>query len=98
MVNKGVNNYYLHLLTSEAKEKKTLTLLNLEDSAVGKVHNIWKSCETDPLATIMAGIKVKIATDTLEVTHDNASYTVTLDFDILGRKFGYQKQRRLHAF
>jgi hypothetical protein len=33
-----------------------------------------------------------------DVTHDNASYTVTSDFDVLGRKFGYQKQRCLNAF
>jgi hypothetical protein len=33
-----------------------------------------------------------------ETTHDNASYTVMSDFDVLGRKFGYQKQCRLNAF
>jgi hypothetical protein len=53
------------MVISRWREKKTLALLNLKDSAVGKVHNIWKSCGTDPFATIMAGIKAKIATDTL---------------------------------
>ena len=33
-----------------------------------------------------------------DVMHDNASYTVMSDFDVLGRKFGYQKQRRLKVF
>ena len=33
-----------------------------------------------------------------DVTHDNASYTVTSNFDVLGRKFGYKKQGRLNAF
>jgi len=33
-----------------------------------------------------------------DVTHDNASYTVTLTTFVLTGKFGYQKQRRFNAF
>ena len=33
-----------------------------------------------------------------DVTHDNASYMVTSNFDVLGRKFGYQNQCCLNAF
>ena len=79
LVNKGVNNYYLHRLTSEAKEKKTLALLNLKDSAVGKVHNIWKSCGADPFAAIMAGIKAKIATDTLTLQIHKAKFSKNVE-------------------
>jgi hypothetical protein len=50
-----------------------------KDSAVGKVHNIWKTCGTDPFATIMAGIKAKIATDTLTLQIHKAKFSKNVE-------------------
>jgi len=47
---------------------------------------------------MVCDIILKVLIYHIDVTNDNASYTVTSNFDVLGRKFGYQKQCRLNAF
>lgn len=74
LVNNAVNNYYMTSLIAEAKQKKTLALLSLENCGYGVIHNIWKSCDTDPFATTMAGLKVKIATNTLVLQANRAKF------------------------
>ncbi|CAM1306202.1 Uncharacterised protein r2_g1589 [Pycnogonum litorale] len=65
LVNNAVNSHWLSKLSKEAKEKSTLKLVNLQDCKIGKVHNIWSSCGSEPFAITSAGIKVKIATGTV---------------------------------
>ena len=53
---------------------------------------------SEPLKWIRMNWIMSITSSLIDVTQDNASYTVTSNFDVLGRKFGYQKQRRRNAF
>jgi hypothetical protein len=50
LVNKAVYSYNSNRLTEEVQTKD------------GKVHNIWKSCGSEPYAVSLAALKAKIAT------------------------------------
>ncbi|CAG2187364.1 unnamed protein product [Mytilus edulis] len=50
LVSKVVNFFWLDKLKTDAKEKSTLKLLNIEDTIIRKTHNIWFSGGADPFA------------------------------------------------
>lgn len=55
----AISTYWQDKLTSEASQKKTLHLINLDDCEHGKVHQAWK-CGDDPLQVVMASTKVRL--------------------------------------
>jgi hypothetical protein len=65
LVNKAVYIYYSNRLTEEAQTKSSLKYIYFNNSKDGKVHNIWKSCGSEPYAVTSAALKTKIATGTI---------------------------------
>ena len=60
LVNKAV-----YRLTEEAQTKSSFKYIYFNNSKDGKVHNIWKSCGSEPYAVSLAALKAKIATVTI---------------------------------
>ena len=68
------------------------------------LRTIWQFLDRDVTHKLLYGSKppktspIFSRNEDSDITHDNASLTVTSNFDVLARKFGYQRQRRLNAF
>ena len=81
LVNKAVYIYHSNRLTEEAQTKSSLKYIYFNNSKDGKVHNIWKSCGSEPYAVISAALKTKIATGTIilqkQVSRFSANNTKT---------------------
>ncbi|XP_071170832.1 uncharacterized protein [Mytilus edulis] len=75
LVNKTVNDHCIKQMISEAKSKSTLSRLNYENVKEGKIHNIWKSCGTNPYAITSASLKAKLATGTIYLQYHRAKFS-----------------------
>ena len=62
-------------MINEAKSKSTLARLNYENVKEGKIHNIWKSCGTNPYAITSASLKAKLATGTIYLQYHRAKFS-----------------------
>ena len=65
LVNKAVYSYHSNILKEEAQTKSSLKYIYFNNSKDGKVHNISKSCGSEPYAVSLAAMKAKIATGTI---------------------------------
>jgi hypothetical protein len=65
LVNKAIYIYHSNRLTEKAQTKSSLKYIYFNNSKDGKVHNIWKSCGSEPYAVSLAALKAKIATGTI---------------------------------
>jgi len=77
LVSKTVNNYYVSKLLQESCGKSTLNFLNLTDTVVGNVHNIWASCGTQPFSVTMASLKAKIAVGALVLQNNKSKFSAS---------------------
>ncbi|VDI04475.1 Hypothetical predicted protein [Mytilus galloprovincialis] len=75
LVSKVVNFFWLDKLKTEAKDKSTLNLLNIEDTIIGKTHNIWFSGGAEPFAVKRCNIKSKLACGTYTLQQDRAKFS-----------------------
>ncbi|VDI12486.1 Hypothetical predicted protein [Mytilus galloprovincialis] len=75
LVNKTVGDHCIKQMISEAKSKSTLSRLNYENVKEGKIHNIWKSCGTNPYAITSASLKAKLATGTIYLQYHRAKFS-----------------------
>ncbi|CAG2216073.1 unnamed protein product [Mytilus edulis] len=75
LVNKTVGDHCIKQMISEAKSKSTLARLNYENVKEGKIHNIWKSCGTNPYAITSASLKAKLATGTIYLQYHRAKFS-----------------------
>ena len=62
LVNKAIYIYHSNRLTEKAQTKSSLKYIYFNNSKDGKVHNIRKSCGSEPYAVSLAALKAKIAT------------------------------------
>jgi hypothetical protein len=65
LVNKAIYIYHSNRLTEKAQTKSSLKYIYFNNSKDGKVHNIWKSCGSEPYAVSLAALKAKIAAGTI---------------------------------
>lgn len=77
LVNKSVNNYYVSKLLKESYDKSTLNFLNLTDTVIGKVHNIWSTCGTQPFSVTMASMKAKVAVGVLILQNSKSKFSTS---------------------
>ncbi|CAC5358342.1 unnamed protein product [Mytilus coruscus] len=59
----------------EAHSKSTLARLNYENVKEGQIHNIWKSCGTNPYAISLASLKAKLATGTVYLLYYRSKFS-----------------------
>ncbi|CAC5375544.1 unnamed protein product [Mytilus coruscus] len=75
LVNKTVGNHCIKEMINEAQSKSTLARLNYENVEEGQIHNIFKSCGTNPYAITSVSLKAKLATGTIYLQYHRVKFS-----------------------
>ena len=49
-----------HDLQEEARTKSTLYYMNLTDTKLGRLHQVWDTAKTDPLTNYQVDVRVRL--------------------------------------
>ena len=75
LVTDSVNLHWSLKSKDEASSKSTLEFLNVDDTKIGKIHNIWYSGGAEPFAVSRSNVKAKLACGTYTLQKDRSKFS-----------------------
>lgn len=73
-VDESINSVWKQKVLTEASEKSSLRLLNVNNFNVGKVHHVWQDTGYNLMAIKKAGLKAKLMSNTYVLQANRAKF------------------------